>query len=53
MKQPYSFFKIIRIILVFVYAVLLLLLIPTFFMNYNSDLMEKVAEVLPLNYSNE
>ena len=38
----------VRIILVFIYAIILLILIPLFFMNYNGEWLKKVADALPV-----
>ena len=43
----------LRIILVFIYAVLLLILIPLFFLNYNGEWLHKVAEALPVREMSE
>lgn len=45
--------RILRIVLVFIYALVLLLLIPAFFMNYDGAIMRKAAEVFPLKYADE
>ena len=38
----------LRAVLVFIYAFILFLLIPLFFINYNGEWMQRIAEKLPI-----
>ncbi|MBN2008728.1 hypothetical protein JW960_05240 [candidate division KSB1 bacterium] len=49
MKTKKSILVVLRVFLMFVYALFLLWLIPTFFINYNGDWIKKVADRIPLH----
>ncbi|MFQ6082800.1 MAG: hypothetical protein ACE5WD_05510 [Candidatus Aminicenantia bacterium] len=47
-----SVWIVLRSILIFLYALFLLWLIPTFFYNYSGDWMKKVADKLSIREMN-
>jgi hypothetical protein len=50
MEKYQTILVMLRTMLVFLWALALLWLIPTFFMNYQGDWMRKVAAKIPLHY---
>ena len=48
MKRPNTLFVRLRAVIVLIYAVILILLIPLFFINYNGRWMQWIADKLPV-----